>query len=152
MLREHIQRKYSQDLENLLLILTEIQNHSPDNSITEEDMAWVAEYLNITLSAVYGVVRYYSLFSTKPRGRYVIRICHSPVCTMMGADTVVGNLESLLGVEVGEVSDDGLFSFELVQCLGQCEKAPSMLVNDKVHGKITKPKLKKLLSSYSKKI
>ena len=147
---EELRKKFRPDPENLLLILTEIQNCSRDNSIRDEDIAWVAEYLNITLSAVYGVVKYYSLFSTVPRGRYVIRVCRSPVCRMMGAETVANNLESLLGVRAGVVSGNSLFSFEKSECLGQCEKAPSMMVNSAVYGRLTRVKIERLLSSLEK--
>jgi len=147
MLTEELRQKFSPNPENLLLILTEIQIRSRDNSIRDEDIAWVAEYLNITLSAVYGVVKYYSLFSTEPRGRYVIRVCRSPVCRMLGAETVADNLQSLLGVGAGVVSDNGLFSFEKSECLGQCEKAPSMMVNSAVYGRLTRAKIERLLSS-----
>ena len=152
MIREEITKKYSPELENLLLILTEFQNHNKENYIRDEDMAWIAEYLNITMSAVYGVVTYYSMFSTVPRGRFVIRVCRSPVCSMMGSDTVVTNLESHLRTQEGLVSKDGLFSYEQVECLGQCDKAPSMMVNDEVYGHVTLQEIEKIISSLQKKI
>ena len=152
MIREEITKKYSPELENLLLILTEFQNRNKENYIRDEDMVWIAEYLNITMSAVYGVVTYYSMFSTIPRGRFVIRVCRSPVCSMMGSDTVVTNLESHLGMQEGLVSGDGLFSYEQVECLGQCDKAPSMMINDEVYGHVTLQEIEKIISSLQKKI
>lgn len=152
MIREEIAKKYSPELENLLLILTEFQNRNKENYIRNEDMAWIAEYLNITMSVVYGVVTYYSMFSTIPRGRFVIRVCRSPVCSMMGSDTVVTNLKSHLGTQEGLVSKDGLFSYEQVECLGQCDKAPSMMINDEVYGHVTLQEIEKIISSLQKKI
>ena len=133
-------------MENLLLILTEIQERCPEHYIREEDMIWVAEYLNTTLSSVYGVVKYYSMFSTQPRGRYVTRICKSPVCSMMveETETLFESLESILGITEGEVTGDGQFSIERVECLGQCEKAPAMMINEEVYGHLDQEKLEKI--------
>lgn len=151
-MRDDIQSKYSPKTENLLLILTEIQDSNGNNSLSAEDIAWVAGYLKIPLSAVYGVVTYYSLFSTSPRGRYVIRVCRSPVCTMLGADRVMNNLQSVLGIHEREVSDDGLFSYEKAECLGQCEKAPAMMINRDVFGKLTQTKITGIITAIKKKL
>lgn len=147
MIQEQIAKKYSPELENLLLILTDVQNHNDQNYIREQDMEWIAEYLNITKAAVYGVVTYYSMFSIRPRGRSLIRVCRSPVCSMMGAETVVSNLQSCLGTQEGQVSSDGNFSFETVECLGQCDKAPSMMVGDQVHGRVSRQEIERIIAS-----
>ena len=78
--------KYSPEKEHLISILHDIQNNSPEQFISEDDMKSVAEYLNISLSSVYGVVTYYSMFSRKPRGKYLVRVCSSPVCEMTGSE------------------------------------------------------------------
>ena len=152
MVKREVIKKYSPDLENLLLILTDIQNCSKENYIRDKDMVWIAEYLNISLSMVYGVVTYYSMFSTKPRGNYVIRLCCSPVCGMMGAGAVAKNFESILKIQEGQVSGDKMFSFEKVECLGQCEKAPAMMVNDGVYGNLTLQKVETIISFLQKKL
>lgn len=152
--REYITEKYSPDMENLLLILTAIQENNPEHYIREEDMAWVAEYLNTTLSSVYGVVTYYTMFSTRPRGRYVTRVCRSPVCTMMGdkIKTVFEDLEDMLNISEGQVTPDGTFSLEKVECLGQCEKAPAMMINEEVYGNLDHEKLVKILDVLRRKV
>ena len=147
MTREEIRKEYSPALENLLLILTDIQNSNDANYLSKEDMIWVAEYLGITLATVYGVVKYYTLFSSQPRGRHLIRLCKSPVCNMLEVDKITQALESLLLVKEGEVSIDGKFSYEKVACLGQCEKAPSMMINDRVHGHLTIQKIEKIITT-----
>lgn len=152
--REYITEKYSPDMENLLLILTAIQENHPEHYIREEDMVWVAEYLNTTLSSVYGVVTYYTMFSTRPRGRYVTRVCRSPVCTMMGdkIKTVFEDLEDMLSISEGQVTPDGTFSLEKVECLGQCEKAPAMMINEEVYGNLDHEKLVKILDVLRRKV
>ena len=149
--RNDIAQHYSPKLENLLLILTALQDGSSENHISHEDMEWVADYLNITKATVYGVVKYYSLFSTTPRGEHVLRICCSPVCHMMDSEIITKKLQSLLKVEQGRKSADGLFSFEKVECLGQCDKAPAMMINKKVYGHVTPLKLKTILANLEEK-
>lgn len=136
-------------MENLLLILTDIQENNPEHYIRDEDMAWVAEYLNTTLGAVYGVVKYYTMLSTRPRGRYVTRVCRSPVCNMMAdrTKTIFEELETLLGISEGQVTQDGMFSIEKVECLGQCEKAPAMMINEEVYGNLDHEKLVKIIDA-----
>lgn len=152
--REYIAAKYRPEMENLLLILTEIQERRTDNCIRDEDMVWVAEYLNTSLGSVYGVVTYYSMFSTRPRGRYVARVCRSPVCNMMQdkPHTLFESLESVLGISDGEVTADGLFSIEQVECLGQCEKAPAMMINEDVYGNLDPERLKMIIAGLREKI
>lgn len=154
MAKKFITDKFSPDMENMLLILIEIQEHSSEHYISEEDMAWVAEYLNTTLSSVYGVVTYYSMLSTRPRGRYVARVCRSPVCTMMQEkpEILFEDLENLLGITEGQVTADGQFSIEKVECLGQCEKAPAMMINEKVHGHLNQDKLVGIFSTLRRNI
>lgn len=154
MTREYIKDRYSPDMENLLLILTAIQENSPEQYITDEDMVWVAEYLNTTLSSVYGVVTYYTMFSIRPRGRYVARVCRSPVCSMMkdSARDLSSDLQEILGVVEGQVSPDGQFSIETVECLGQCEKAPAMMINEEVYGHLDYDRMVKIVGSLRRKI
>ena len=139
-------------MENLLLILTEIQENCPEQYIRNEDMIWVAEYLNTTLSSVYGVVSYYSMFSCKPRGHNVTRVCRSPVCCMQDGKTLFENLETLLGITEGQVTPDGQFSLERVECLGQCEKAPAMMINQEVYGHLDQERLVKIFDVLRRKV
>lgn len=147
MTRESISKKYKPEMENLILILTELQERNPQHYIDPEDMRWVAAYLNTSLGAVYGVVKYYTLFSTQPRGRHVIRVCRSPVCDMLDGRRVQESLEALLGIGQGEVTPDGLFSWEAVECLGHCDQAPVMMVDDTVYGGLTHGKVQAVIAS-----
>ena len=147
MCREYIKNKYLPEMENLLLILTDLQQSSQSNSISSDDMAWTAEYLNTSLSSVYGVVKYYSMFSNEPRGKFVIRVCQSPVCHMMADRPLVGAVEGELGTTGGQVTDDGMFSVETVECLGHCEKAPVMMVNEAVYGNLSFEKIQGIVAA-----
>jgi len=148
--KDRLKQKYAPHQSNLLGVLHEIQNHSPRNFISSENMAWVANYLGITLASVYGVVKYYSMFSTSPRGRHIIRICKSPVCRMLANGNVAYSLSIVLKVATGEVTPDGLFSVEHAECLGHCDQAPAMMIDEKVYGPLTHKKITRIITSISR--
>ena len=122
-----------------------LQDSHPQNYLTEEALRATARYLNVNLSWVYGVAGYYSMFSLKPRGRYIIRICNSPVCNMMGSPDILELLDSLLHIRPGETTTDGLFTVEEAECLGICDVAPAMMINRKVYGYLTRDSLAAVL-------
>lgn len=133
--------------DNLLNILHALQNSNRQNYLTIDDLKLVAQYLNISLSSVFGVARYYSMFSLKPRGKYVIRICKSPVCNMIGNKEIFNEIEKSLETRLGETSADQLFSVEETECLGRCAKAPAMMINDKTYTALDKSKVKELIQN-----
>jgi NADH:ubiquinone oxidoreductase subunit E len=124
-----IAKKYPQSMENVLLILHELQKNNSQNYLTQEDLVWVADYLNVTYSQIYGIATYYTLFSLKPRGRHIIRVCRSPVCQMIGADRIFDQIK-----RIGETTPDGMFTLEPTECIGQCDRAPCLSVDDAVYG------------------
>ena len=130
---------------NLLNILHAIQNKSEQNYLSEKDLKEVADYLNTTYSSVYGVATYYSMFSVKPRGRYILRVCHSPVCRMKGSVDILNSISEELGIEPGDVSKDKLFSLETSECLGLCDHAPVMMLNDEAFIDLTPAKIKEII-------
>ena len=145
---EELLGQYAPDQDNLLSILHQIQNRSDRNYISEEDMLEVAEYLRVPVSTVYGVATYYSMFSVTPRGKHLIRVCNSPVCHMEGSDEVLEELKRLLGVDVGETTPDGLFTIEHTECLGRCDAAPTLLVDETVFGGVNHEKLRSIIERY----
>lgn len=134
---EEIIKRFKPNRDNLLTILHHIQDNHPQHYLPVEDLEWVARYLNITMASVYGVVKYYTMFSTRPRGKYIIHICESPVCKLEESGTVLAELKKQLGVDTGQTTPDGLFTLELSQCLGLCDRAPAMMINGEVHGPLT---------------
>ncbi len=148
---EKIMKKYKPTVDNLLYILHDIQDNEPGQYITEQAIREVSEYLNIPTSQVYSVVTFYSLFSTKPRGKYIIRICESPPCHLMGSSSIVEEVKKILGINVGETTKDGLFTLELTSCLGVCGVAPAMMINKELYGNLTPEKIKEIIESYREK-
>lgn len=138
-------------MENILLLLHDFQNHNPRHYLSKKDLALVATHLNTTYASIYGIASYYSMFSLSPRGKHIIRICHSPVCHMSGAVDLFSELSTMLNVRVGQTTPDGLFTWETTACLGQCDKAPAMSVNQTLHGNLTVKKISMILGQYQQK-
>jgi NADH-quinone oxidoreductase subunit E len=134
MQQNDIKKKYPQLMENVLLILHELQKNNSQNYLTEEDLIWLADYLNVTHGQIYGLATYYSLFSLKPRGRHIIRVCRSPVCQMIGAGRIFDQIKRILNLNVGETTYDGIFTLEATECIGQCDRAPCLSVDDAIYG------------------
>lgn len=136
---------FSPERANLLPILHALQDNHPQNYLTDESLRATAKYLSINLSWVYGVAGYYSMFSLKPRGWYIIRVCNSPVCNMIGSTGILEELTAVLGVVKGETTSDGLFTVEEAECLGICDVAPAMMINRTVYGNLTNRSLREII-------
>lgn len=136
---------YTPDRRNLLRILHDFQNGSDENYISNDDVRIIADFLNLPLSSVYGVITYYSMYSAMPRGKYVVRICDSPVCNLRGADRLISAIKKTLKIDVGETTEDRRFTLELCECLGRCSKAPTLMINSHYH---ENPKLDELESIF----
>lgn len=148
---KHLLEKYEPVQENIINILHEVQNNNPLNYITEDAMREVAAYLNLTYSSVYGVVKYYSMFSDAPRAQNIIRFCVSPVCHMLNAEDLLDYTAKQLKVKLKEPSSDQLFYLETTECLGHCEGSPAMMINQEMYTDLDKEKIKDILETYRKK-
>lgn len=148
MTRSEILNKYEARMDNMLLILHDIQNNSPQKYISEEDIKEVSKFLNTTFSSVYGVVTYYSMYSLEPRGSTLIRVCNSPVCNLQNSEQVINELKEALSVDVGQTTADGKFTLETCECLGMCSAAPVAMINEDYHGVLNPNRLKKVLEKY----
>lgn len=131
---------------DLLEVLRQLQ--SGTNYLSEDVLVDVAVAMDIPLSHVYGVASFYSLYSTEPKGKYIIRICENAPCHIDGAEDVIDAFKAALGVSVGETTEDGLFSLELTSCLGVCGVAPAVMVNDVVYGNVNPGSVDGILEKY----
>lgn len=148
--RDEILKRFTPKMENVLLILHELQNRNPNNFIQKDDIEAVAKYLNTTMATIYGVVRYYTMFSDKPRGKRIVRLCVSPVCRMKGAQGILEALKEELDVQPGGTTEDGEFTLEFTQCLGQCQHSPVMMVDMDIHGELTAEKARRTIRELHK--
>ncbi len=135
-----IVEKHGNDREHLLSILHDIQDASPDHSLHPDALAELESVMDIPLSELVGTASFYTLFSLKPRGRHVIRLCESPPCYIAGEENILAALEGKLGVTLGETTPDGLFTLEPTSCLGACGVAPVMMVDNEMYGRLTEAK------------
>jgi NADH:ubiquinone oxidoreductase subunit E len=108
----------------------------------------IAEGLNLPLSEVYGVITFYSLFTTEPRGEHTIGVCMGTACYVKGASQILQEIQKQLDVEVGGTTKEGLFSLTVTRCLGACGLAPVLTIDDDVYGRLTPDKIKEILDSY----
>jgi len=132
--------------EKLLDLLKEKQR--TEGHVSEQAMVDAARIADVSLSEVYGVASFYSFLSTKPQGKHVIRICKSLPCYLKNAPMIMESVEKQIGIAPGQTSADGRFSFELTNCIGACDEAPAMLINDTVYGNLTPGKIADILKSY----
>ncbi|MBN1196698.1 MAG: NAD(P)H-dependent oxidoreductase subunit E [Candidatus Aminicenantes bacterium] len=146
MTREAVFQRYPKSGDNLISILHDLQNQNEWNYLSKEDLQAAADYLELPYSFVHGVVTFYTMFSLKPRGRHVIRVCQSPPCQLMGASTVGDELKKLLGVDFGQTSSDQMFTLEMTSCLGVCGVAPAMMVDGDVYGNLTPQRVEEIIS------
>jgi NADH:ubiquinone oxidoreductase subunit E len=116
--------------------------------LSEEAMSAAARTLSLPLSEVYGVATFYAFISVKPRGRNVIRVCKSLPCYMKNGRRIAESVEKEIGIPPGASTPEGRFSFELTNCIGACDQAPAMLVNDHLYGNLTSKKISEILKSY----
>ena len=133
-------------MENLLNMIKAEQFQN--GYVSEEAMNHIAQDLELPLGHVYGVTTFYSFLSTEPLGRHVIRICKSVPCFLQNGETVAASLQKNLGIAPGETTADGRFTFLLTNCIGACDKAPAMLVDDVVYGNLTPERIKTILQSH----
>jgi NADH-quinone oxidoreductase subunit E/NADP-reducing hydrogenase subunit HndA len=108
----------------------------------------VAEKLKVPAAKVYGVVTFYSFFSMIPKGKHPISICTGTACYVRGAETVLAEFKKQLDIEVGETSEDGLFSLNCLRCVGACGLAPVVLVGDKTYGRVAPDDVTEIIGEY----
>ncbi len=148
---KEIVKRYGNKRENLLQILHDLQNQSPQKYLNKKDLEILSEEMKIPLSDIVGTASFYSMFSFTPRGKYLIRICESPPCHLLGAPAIFKVIESKLGIKEGETTPDGLFTLEGTSCLGICGVAPAMMINEEAYGNLTEEKISQILDQIREK-
>ncbi|MBQ7244356.1 MAG: NAD(P)H-dependent oxidoreductase subunit E [Bacilli bacterium] len=137
---------YANEPSPLMMILSAVQKKY--GYIPLEVQQIISEKTGIPVAEIYGVVTFYSFFSLKPKGKYVLGICLGTACYVKGSQQVVDKFSSLLGIQPGETTKDGLFTIEAIRCIGACALAPAMSVNGKVFPKVTPDQVGKIIDEY----
>ena len=145
---EKICQEYLPVKDNLIQMLNEVQEHY--GYVPTYAQKVLSEYLKIPMAEIYGVVTFYSRFTTKPKGKYNIAVCLGTACYVKGSQKIMDRLKERLKIEPGETTEDGMFSIEETRCVGACGLAPVFTVNGEVYGKATVQKLDQVLDSLVK--
>ncbi|MGL5351849.1 MAG: NAD(P)H-dependent oxidoreductase subunit E [Clostridium sp.] len=111
----------------------------------EEVQQFISEKLNIPISKIYGVITFYSYFTTKPKGKYVISVCTGTACFVRQAGEILDEFKRVLQIAEGETTADGLYTLDTIRCIGACGLAPVVTINNKIYGKFEKSKIEKIL-------
>lgn len=131
-----IVNKYDADPTKVIAIMQAVQEEY--RYLPEEVLTYIATMLDMSPATIYGVATFYSHFSLKPKGKYVIKICDGTACHVKGSGKLIDSLRSKLELNAKETTTaDMMFTLETVSCLGACGLAPVIVINDDVHGQVS---------------
>lgn len=135
--------KYENPEESLIAVLQDVQNAV--GYISREAVEAITGITGIPSSRIMGVASFYAGFRLKPVGKYRIMVCMGTACHVNGAERIGDTVGRILGIEAGDVTDDGLFSWEAVACLGCCSISPAMMINETAYGNLTPDKVQSII-------
>src|SRR5574344_1758411 len=138
--------RYKDEPTPMMLILSDIQKEYGYIPIEVQEV--VSEETGISVAEIYGVVTFYSFFSLKPKGKYVIGCCLGTACYVKGAQQIIDKFSEVLKIKPGETTEDGLFTLSAFRCICSCSLAPACSVNGKVYPKLTPEAVNKILDEY----
>lgn len=134
--------------DQLIPLLQEVQE--ADGYISREAVAVLGRHLDLPASKIYGVATFYNQFRFQPLGRYHIQVCRGTACHVKGSLGVLQTIKRYLQIDDGMTTPDGLFSLEVVACLGACGLAPLVCVNGEFHGQVSADGVVRILRRYRK--
>jgi NADH-quinone oxidoreductase subunit E len=135
--------------DKLIPILQEAQEKF--GFLSKDMVLKIGKHLSLPVSKIYGVATFYNQFRFQPVGKYHILVCRGTACHVKGSFAVLKALQRELGIEAGQTTRDGLFSLEVVACIGACGLAPVINVNGEFHGNLSVEKVTKILNQYRRK-
>ena len=142
--------KHGRNGTQLIPILQEVQEIYA--YLPEEVMEYIAIELGITAGQVFGAATFYAHFTLEPKGKYLIKVCDGTACHVRKSEDIIKTIEAELKLSAKKrTTDDGLVTFETVACLGACGLAPVVVINDDVHGSMTKEKTVQILNGIKAK-
>ena len=117
--------------------------------VSDEALIEIAEFLEMTPAELEAVATFYNLIFRKPVGKHIILVCDSISCWIMGYERVLQHLQDRLGIVKGETTADGVFTLLPIVCLGACDQAPAMMIDDELYGKLDPDKIDEILTKYT---
>jgi NADH-quinone oxidoreductase subunit E len=116
--------------------------------ISDDVLSQVADVLEMSATDLDAVATFYNFIFRRPVGRHVILVCDSVSCWIMGYDTIADHLQHRLGIGFGETTNDGRFTLLPNVCLGACDRAPAMMIDDQLYGELDAEKIDDILASF----
>lgn len=141
--------KYESLQTPIMMILSDFQKEFGYVPLDVQEI--ISKRLNIPVAEIYGIVTFYSLFSTEPKGKYVIGVCLGTACYVKGAQELVTRIEEILGVRGGQTTSDGLFTLDILRCVGTCALAPAMVINNEVLPMVRVADVQRIIDTYIRK-
>jgi len=135
--------RYTNESTPLMMILSDIQKEY--GYIPLEVQELVSQKTGVSVAEIYGVVTFYSFFSLKPKGKYVVGCCLGTACYVKGAQQVIDKFSEILKIKPGETTEDGLFTLDALRCIGACGIAPAVSINGKVYPKVAVNSVPKII-------
>lgn len=130
---------------HILEILLDLQHKSIHSYIDKETITLVAEEIGISEKHIYELLTFYSMFETKPRGRFVLEVCCSTPCYYNKSVKIMQILEKELEIKAGETTEDNMFTLNYTPCVGACDIGPVIKIKDEVYGNLNEEKIKNLI-------
>lgn len=142
---DEVLQNHQRNKANLISILQDVQ--AKYNYLPKEALSYIANALGISEAKIFGVATFYGNFSLNAKGKYVIKVCRGTACHVRRSDTVLSAICEATGLsEDAPTTADGLFSLEIVSCLGACGLSPVVMVNDEVFPQMTPDKARDLIA------
>lgn len=139
--------QYDSLRQNILYILKEIQNRDNYNQIKEEYAKVISREMNISLSEIYEIITFYSMFNSNKQGKYVIEVCTSGPCYVTKSKIIIDHLKKILGIELGETTKDNMFTLKSSSCIGACDISPVIKIGENIYGNLTIEKVNEIIES-----
>ncbi|MBL7223773.1 MAG: NADH-quinone oxidoreductase subunit NuoE [Candidatus Brocadiae bacterium] len=143
---KQVLERHTTDKSELIPIIQEAQDAI--GYLPEDVLLDVSRHLNVPEAAIYGVATFYAQFYLEPQGRHRIRVCRGTACHVRGSAQIRPVIESKLKVKDGQTTDDLLFTYETVACVGCCALAPVMMIDDRYYGRLTPEKAEAVIDEY----
>lgn len=134
---------------SIIVLLQQVQEEH--GYLPRAEVVRCAREAGISVAQAYGVASFYNFFKLTPPGKHTIRVCQGTACHVQGAQGLLEQLQSELGIQPGDTTPDGLFSLETVACLGACSMSPALVIDGEVFGRVTSRQVPRILSRYRRR-
>lgn len=138
--------KYDNNISHALAALQDMQKEF--GYVPKEGLEALADYFGCHVAQLYSIATFYKALSLKPKGKHIIKVCDGTACHIRGSTVLIDAIKRVLDIGPGDVTEDGEYSLELVNCLGSCAIAPVMVIDEKYYGKVKPDKIEDIIKAH----